>query len=47
MHNLSGVVREDWPSTKDQLPLDLRPYSLIRDEITVQDDILPGMGSAY
>ena len=39
MQKLCGVVREGWPSTKDQLPLNLRPYLSIRDEITVQDDL--------
>ena len=39
MQSLTQIIVKGWPDTKDDLPLELRPYFDVRDELTAQDSV--------
>ena len=40
MQSLTQIIGKAWPDTKDDLPLELRPYFDVRDELTAQDGVV-------
>ena len=40
MQSLTQIIVKGWPDTKDDLPLELRPYFDVRDELTAQDGVV-------
>ena len=40
LQSLTQVILRGWPDQKETLPLELHPYYMVRDELTVQDGIL-------
>lgn len=37
---LSDMIRNSWPATSKELPYSLRPFFSMRDELTIQNDLL-------
>lgn len=37
---LSDMIRNGWPATLKEIPYSLRPFFSMRDELTIQDDLL-------
>ena len=40
LQHLKNVIITDWPSTKDQLHIDLRPYWSYKDDLAIIDSVV-------